>query len=145
MEGAPKVRFFECCKKAISNFKDYNGRSRRCEFWFWTLGVMICTIILCIILLLLINIPVLDIIGYILAVIYSGAVFVITLPLSIRRLHDIGKSGWFILIGVVPIAGQIILLIFFCFDSQRQSNQYGQSPKYYVASPSTITSYQEIL
>ena len=145
MEGAPKIRFFECCKKAISDFKDYNGRSRRCEFWFWILGVDICTLILCLLLLILIKIPVLDNIGYIIAILYSGAVFAITLPLSIRRLHDIGKSGWFILIGVIPIVGTIILFILFCFDSQRQVNQYGQSPKYYVSTPSSITSYQEII
>ena len=145
MEGAPKIRFFECCKKAINEFKDYNGRSRRCEFWFWALGVAICSIILCLILLLLIKIPVLNIIAYILAILYSAAVFFITLPLSIRRLHDIGKPGWYILIGIVPVVGAFILFAFFCFDSQRQVNQYGQSPKYYVSSPSSITSYQEII
>ena len=68
MEGAPKIRFFECCKRAINNFKDYNGRSRRCEFWFWLLAVIICAIILGLIILILIKIPVLDIIGYILGV-----------------------------------------------------------------------------
>ena len=52
------------------------------------------------------------------------------LPLSVRRLHDTGKSGWFILLGLIPFVGGIILLIFFCMDSQPETNEYGPSPKY---------------
>ena len=56
-------------------------------------------------------------------------IFLVSLPLCIRRLHDIGKSAWIILIGLIPIVGPIILLVFFCKDSQRESNKWGESPK----------------
>ena len=52
-----------------------------------------------------------------------------SLAVSIRRLHDIGKSGWFILISLVPVIGGIILIIFSLMDSQPGSNAYGPNPK----------------
>ena len=53
---------------------------------------------------------------------------IFTLPLSVRRLHDTGKTGWWLLIGLTGI-GTIILIIFFCTDSDQHNNEYGASPK----------------
>ena len=69
------------------------------------------------------------ILGEIIISIFLVFVFVVSLPLGIRRLHDIGKSFWFILIGIIPIIGQIVLLVFFCKDSLKERNQWGESPK----------------
>ena len=52
------------------------------------------------------------------------------LPVAVRRLHDIGKSGWFLLLGLIPLVGGILLIIWFCQDSQPGKNEYGVSPKY---------------
>lgn len=56
--------------------------------------------------------------------------FIPNLAVSVRRLHDIGKSGWWLLLlALIPIVGPIILLIMFCFDSQDHENMYGNNPK----------------
>ena len=52
-----------------------------------------------------------------------------SLAVSVRRLHDVGKSGWFLLISLIPIIGSIWLLILFCTDGDNGDNTYGASPK----------------
>ena len=128
MEGLPRVRFFDAIKKAINNFKDYHSRSRRSEFWFWVLGVFFISILANIIIFILFKIQ--KVIGLIVLILFLLCIFIISLPLAIRRLHDMGKSGWFILLGLLPIIGQIVLIYFYCQDSQKETNQWGESPKY---------------
>ena len=53
-----------------------------------------------------------------------------TLAATVRRLHDIGKPGETIFIGLLPLVGGIALLCLLCFDSEKESNEYGPSPKY---------------
>ena len=128
MEGVQRVRFFDAIKKALNNFKDYNGRSRRSEFWFWVLAVLLIGFLVGIISVLLSIIH--KVIGLIVIILFSLLVFIISLPLGIRRLHDMGKVGWFIFLGLIPIVGQIVLIYFYCQDSQKEKNQWGESPKY---------------
>ena len=61
--------------------------------------------------------------------IYIIAVLIPGLAVSVRRLHDIGKSGWYYLIGLVPIVGSLILLVWFCTEGERNSNGWGEDPK----------------
>ncbi len=56
-------------------------------------------------------------------------VFLPALGLQVRRMHDIGKSGWWLLIAFVPLIGAIALLIFMCLDGNPQTNKYGEDPK----------------
>ena len=70
------------------------------------------------------------VLGEIILSLFLAFLFIVSLPLGIRRLHDIGKNAWYILIGLIPIVGQIILLVFFCKDSSKESNKWGDSPKY---------------
>lgn len=60
---------------------------------------------------------------------YSLAVLLPGLAVAVRRLHDVGKSGWFILIALVPLIGAIWLLVLFCTDGQPGTNKYGPNPK----------------
>ena len=62
-------------------------------------------------------------------IIFYIAVLIPTLAVSVRRLHDIGKSGWYYLIGLVPIVGSLILLVWFCTEGERNSNGWGEDPK----------------
>jgi len=64
-----------------------------------------------------------------LSILYALAVFVPGLAVSVRRLHDIGKSGWYYFIILIPIAGPIWFLVLMCTDSQPGDNQYGPNPK----------------
>ena len=67
--------------------------------------------------------------AYALLMIYSLAVFIPSLAVTVRRLHDVGKSGWFYLIGLIPLVGPIILLVWFATDGQPGTNQWGVNPK----------------
>ena len=103
------------------HYADFNGRARRKEFWMFALINFIITIILALIGNMI------DF--YWLSTIYSLAVLVPSLAVTVRRLHDIGKSGWWWLIGFVPLVGFIVLIVFAVMDSQPGSNQYGPNPK----------------
>ena len=63
-------------------------------------------------------------------IIYFLATIIPSIALEVRRLHDIGKSGWYILIAIIPVAGFFILIYYHCLDSEERQNEYGPSPKY---------------
>ena len=115
MTEAKSVSFIEAVKLAFSHYADFKGRSRRSEYWWFTLFNMIVS----------------GIIGAIipeLAGVWSLVVLVPGLALCVRRLHDIGRSGWAYLVGLIPLVGGIILIVWFCTDST-EDNQWGPNPK----------------
>ena len=124
MEANPQVGFIDAIKLAFKNYINFNGRSRRSEYWWFVLFNLIIQIII----IILANLITKNLMF--LSYIYSLIIFLPGLGLVIRRLHDIGKSGWYIFIAFIPIVGVFILLYFFCLDSENQSNEYGESPKY---------------
>lgn len=110
--------YLKCIKESYADFK---GRARRSEYWYFVLFNIIVAVVLGFI-FGMIKLP-----G--LAYVYSLAVFVPSLAVGVRRLHDIGKSGWFLLVGLIPVIGGIWLLILFCMDSQPEANRWGANPK----------------
>ena len=109
-------------KKCLNQYADFNGRARRTEYWMfflfnWIIGTVLGLVIS------ILNLP--DFINYI----YSIFILVPTLAVGARRLHDIGKSGWWLLISLIPVIGWILLLIFFVKDGQQGVNQWGSNPK----------------
>lgn len=62
----------------------------------------------------------------------SLACLIPMIALSVRRLHDIGKSGWYYLLILIPIVGAIVLIVWWCQDGKIGRNQYGEDPKYIV-------------
>jgi uncharacterized membrane protein YhaH (DUF805 family) len=109
-------------------FAEFSGRSRRKEYWMFTLFNIVIAIVLCILSLVLRESGV-GVIFSILSFIYSLAALIPGLAVSVRRLHDTGKSGWFLLLGLIPFVGPVILLVFFCMDSEPGQNAYGPNPK----------------
>ncbi|WP_053646308.1 MULTISPECIES: DUF805 domain-containing protein [unclassified Streptomyces] len=105
----------------LKKYAVFSGRARRKEFWMFTLFNFIAAVILAI----------LDnVLGIqILSLIYTLAVFLPALGVSVRRLHDTGRSGWWILIALVPLIGGIVLLVFNCLEGEQQQNAYGPNPK----------------
>ena len=116
--------------EVLTKYADFSGRARRQEYW------MFC----------LINIIVSIAVGFatgliggmlglgqnmvmVLGLLYTAAVFVPSLAVGVRRLHDTGRSGWWLLIILVPFIGAIALLVFAVQDSQPGSNAYGKNPK----------------
>jgi uncharacterized membrane protein YhaH (DUF805 family) len=65
----------------------------------------------------------------VLAGLYSLAVLIPSIAVGVRRLHDTGRSGWWLLISLVPLIGIIVLIVFLATDSQPGANQYGPNPK----------------
>ncbi len=109
--------------KCIKQYADFKGRARRKEYWMFTLFNAIFGIVATILDLAL----------------FSGASIMSTLlglfllipglAVCIRRLHDIGNSGWWVLIALIPIIGAIWLLVLVCLDSEPGTNKWGDNPK----------------
>ncbi len=115
------------------NYSNFNDRARRSEFWMFVLFNIIVETILGAIGGFLDFVVLKTQTGYItssLLSLYSLIIFIPGLAVDIRRLHDTGKSGWYILVVFIPIVGGFILLYFFVQDSQQEQNEYGISPKY---------------
>lgn len=126
--------------KVLKQYADFSGRARRKEYWMF----------------FLINFLISFAIGFvsgfiaginpestmasatiILPLAYSLAVFIPSIAVGVRRLHDTNRSGWWLLISLVPIIGFIVLIVFFVQDSQLGANQYGENPKG-VESPAVV-------
>jgi uncharacterized membrane protein YhaH (DUF805 family) len=99
----------------LKKYVDFNGRSRRSEYWYFTLFTVIISIVLNV---LALQVPALAILG----LIYSLGVLIPSIAVAIRRMHDVGKSGWYILI---PIYN----LILACTPGVMGTNEYGPDPK----------------
>ncbi|MBD5345524.1 MAG: DUF805 domain-containing protein [Bacteroides sp.] len=118
-----KISFKEAVVRALTrNYCNFNGRASRSEYWWFTLFTIILEVIIS--LVFGTHQTTLGIVGGLagLALLLPG------LGLCVRRLHDIGKSGWWILISLIPTVGAIILIIWFCKDSDPVSNAYGPVP-----------------
>ena len=115
------VSYFEVLKK----FSIFTGRSGRREFWMFAL----CNFIVCGILGIFANIPIIGIIIKIVMGIYSLAILVPSIAVGIRRLHDTNRSGFFLLLALVPVVGTIVVLVFCAAEGTDGENQYGQDPK----------------
>ena len=116
--------FFYC----LQHYADFNGRARRSEYWYFVLFNFIISFVIGFtfgVIAGILDMPALDNPTYL----WSLAVFFPGLAVSVRRLHDIGRSGWWLLLSLIPLVGAIILIIWCCFDSQPGANQYGSNPK----------------
>ena len=110
----------------LKKYATFSGRAQRAEYWYF---VLFSTIISFVLILLDIMLGTSDSNGTgLLSGIYSLAVFIPTLAVSVRRLHDIGKKGWWLLAILIPFIGFILLIIWFATDS-KEDNQYGEDPK----------------
>lgn len=114
--------------KVLNQYADFSGRARRKEYWIFTLFNAIFAIAA----ILLDNLfgMTFDEIPYgPIYVIYGLAVFIPGLAVVVRRLHDSGKSGWWILISLIPLIGAIWMLVLLVTDSESGTNKWGPNPK----------------
>ena len=112
----------EWYKMALNKYSQFSGRSRRSEYWYFLLFNMIFTVVAVIIDSILWEVP-------ILYLLYSLGVFIPGLAVTIRRLHDTNKSGWWMLISIIPLIGAIVILVFLATEGDHSDNQYGPNPK----------------
>lgn len=115
------MSFPDAVRTALSKYATFSGRARRSEYWWFTLftvTVYIATSIIDAV----IGKDIVTLLAY-LALLLPG------LAVTVRRLHDTSRSGWWILIGIVPLVGAIVLIVFQVQDSHPGTNAYGPSPK----------------
>lgn len=105
-------------------YATFDGRARRSEYWYFTL----------------INILIMQIfysiestgttfgLFFLMSILFGVASAIPTMAVGVRRLHDIGRSGWWLLINVVPLFGQLVFLVFTLMPSEPGANRYGQNP-----------------
>jgi uncharacterized membrane protein YhaH (DUF805 family) len=109
-------------KVVRDNYANFSGRARRKEYWLFNLFYIIFAIIVMFV-------------EYIFGtvIIFMGlfmiALIIPSMAVTVRRMHDIGKSGWWLLITFIPLFGSIWFFILLCTNSQKGENQYGLSPK----------------
>lgn len=113
----------EWYKDAFIRFTDFQGRSQREAFWFFLLFHLLVAFALGFVDGLLG-------LGGFLGFIYALIALVPSAALTVRRLHDMGRSGWFILLALLPGIGMVILLIMAAIDSEDGSNEWGPNPKH---------------
>lgn len=114
--------------QGLKKYADFNGRARRTEYWLFTLMNMI----------FLIGAMIVDNLAGTTAgelpyglfyFVYALGVFIPGIAVAARRLHDVGKSGWMLLIALIPLVGAIWLIVLMVTDSTPGANEYGLNPK----------------
>jgi uncharacterized membrane protein YhaH (DUF805 family) len=115
--------FGEAISSGFRNYVGFSGRAARSEYWYWTLFVVLLSIVA----------KVLDIVLFgtqatVIGGIVTLAFLLPGLAVSVRRLHDRDKSGWFFLLILIPLVGAIILLIWYCQRGTIGPNRFGPDP-----------------
>lgn len=124
----------------LKRYVDFSGRSRRKEFWSWYLFVMIMYFVL-----MYLDAALglggtatgyaeggsvgFNMTGGLLTILFVLAVFIPNIAVAVRRMHDIGKSGWMVLIGIIPLIGWIYVIFCYSQPGVAGPNQYGPDPK----------------
>ena len=148
MQTTPSI---DCCSAVKLGFQNYakcSGRARRSEFWFFYLFVILMIFVTYIFVSIIVantsysrsnsryDSPVLEF-AFIIFFIILIVVYIPMISVTVRRLHDTGRSGFFILLYFIPFGG-FILLYLCCIDSEERPNEYGPSPKYILPLNQTI-------
>jgi uncharacterized membrane protein YhaH (DUF805 family) len=121
--------------KALRQYADFGGRARRTEFWMFVLVNLVISIVLGIVDTATGTANAYAMGGMasyspgILGSIYALAVLIPSIAVTVRRLHDTDRSGWWFLIQLIPLVGSIVLLVFVCLEGTRGTNRFGPDPK----------------
>jgi len=113
----------------LNKYAEFSGRAGRAEYWYFVLFNFLIIIGLNILTWMFGKVPGLGMILSATAALYGLAMIVPGLAVAVRRLHDTNKSGWMLLLCLIPLIGSIIVLVFMILDSQPGANQYGPNPK----------------
>lgn len=111
-------------KLALSKYTIFTGRSRRSEYWYFSLAQILIGMAIN----ALAWVTGAEVISSVISMIFSLAMLLPGLAVAVRRLHDVGKSGWWLLIAFT-IIGIFLILYWYCQDSEPGANKYGPNPK----------------
>ena len=127
----------EWVTEALKKYAVFSGRSRRKEYWSFILFTVLISIALSIIDSLTGTYNISSGIG-LLGGIFGLAMLIPSIAVSVRRLHDIDRTGWWVLLPLVPLIGWIVLLVFHVQDSTPGTNGYGSNPKFATGTPQAV-------
>ncbi len=119
-----KIKFY-FIKVLKENFANFSGRARREEYWYYSLAVFVISAILSV----LSKAGIVGVIFSILSFLFSLCILIPGIAVSVRRLHDTGRSGWWLLLCLIPLIGSIVLLVFMVTEGQKGENKWGDDPK----------------
>jgi len=123
------MSFNAAVKSAFTQYIGFSGRARRSEFWWFALfGALVNVVAAILDGVLGLNFGEDSSIGLIRLIAYL-VLLLPALALTVRRLHDTGRTGWWLLIGLVPLVGGIVLFVFYVSDGTYGPNRFGASPK----------------
>nr|WP_311462507.1 DUF805 domain-containing protein [uncultured Aggregatibacter sp.] len=112
----------------LKNYATFSGRARRKEYWMFFLISALISIVLTLLDILLGTYSV-EYEAGLFSGLYSLLILLPSIAVVVRRLHDTDRSGWWILISLIPLIGVIVLFVFMCLDSQPGTNRFGVNPK----------------
>ncbi|MEN2475613.1 DUF805 domain-containing protein [Burkholderia stabilis] len=122
------MNFSEAVRSVLNQYAKFEGRARRAEYWYFALLSGILSVVG----------QVIGAVGRdagLITLLLLGVIFLVSLALiipgiavSVRRLHDTGRSGWFLLLGFIPIVGGILLLVWMCSRGTEGPNRFGSDP-----------------
>ncbi|HEY5457893.1 MAG TPA: DUF805 domain-containing protein [Sphingomicrobium sp.] len=113
--------------RPLQKYADFTGRAPRAEYWWFVLLYMVGFVVATIIDSVL-GLDAMALTYGPVTILFALAILVPSLAVGARRLHDTDRSGWWLLIGLIPLIGAIVLLVFFVSEGTRGANQYGDDP-----------------
>ena len=124
--------FMTAVRTCLSKYVGFSGRARRSEFWYFFLFTFLVGVVT----------TALDAVlgtgfetgGGVINTLGSLVLLLPSLAVAVRRMHDTGRSGWWLLIGFIPIVGWILVIVWYCTDTKPGDNQYGPDPKHGASS-----------
>ena len=114
--------FGQAIAACLSKYADFQGRAARPEYWWFALFNALVSIVASIVDKDVIGVPVVQ-------AIVALALIVPTVAVAVRRLHDTNRSGWWLLIAVIPLIGGVALLVWFCLRGTEGDNRFGPAPQ----------------
>jgi uncharacterized membrane protein YhaH (DUF805 family) len=117
------VTFIQAIQSGFSNYVNFSSRAIRSEYWFWVLFAVIGEAVGS-----GLDYTIFATSTGLFYSVFALAVFLPSLAVAIRRLHDLDRSGWWILISLIPIVGGIVLIVWFCSPGTPGPNRFGPDP-----------------
>jgi uncharacterized membrane protein YhaH (DUF805 family) len=124
LRSSTREEFMHWYLEVLKKYTLFTGRARRSEYWYFVLVNLVLALVLGMVDGVLRRMVGMGPLG----MLYGLAVLVPSIAVAIRRLHDTDRSGWWVLLGLVPIVG-LVLIWFLAQDSMPSTNRYGQNPK----------------
>jgi uncharacterized membrane protein YhaH (DUF805 family) len=109
------MSFADAIKLCFAKYAEFDGRAKRPEFWWFTLFIVLVSIVL-------------DQISGIASLLFSVATLIPSLAVGARRLHDTNRSGWWQLLWFIPVIGWIVIIVFLAQEGEAADNRFGAPP-----------------